>query len=354
MAGESRLRRRNDFFAQILRMDDVKRVALIAVLCIALLCVKARALQTPITPSSTPPTPQPTPQPSPSPSPSPAEHTTTPIVRRFATEAPEATEANIAFTMKPSQTHCLRSLKVVHKRILCLGDSLTQGTYLTSKRKMRHHPYGAALQQALGEGWIVEYQGYAGWTTGDISRSLESIVADKIKGRLFDGVILLSGANDILKTTAASLEIAHSSVRLADQLKELITYSWVIHLKNPLMIPAARPKHRKLQKDTFYCTSGGLTNRRIREVNRAMEGLVQGCRLWDPFDALSRTRDLGRIWFDCIHPSPEGSDRLGQLLAERLKEMVYIDEEERKARLKENNIEVFDVILAENKLAAER
>eukprot|EP00754_Rhynchopus_humris_P007278 Rhum_TRINITY_DN13396_c0_g2::Rhum_TRINITY_DN13396_c0_g2_i1::g.59743::m.59743 len=229
-------------------------------------------------------------------------------------------------TVPPALGYCARSLAVRTRRLLCFGDSLTAGAYFEASGRLAYHPYGAELARLLGGGWTVEARGYPGWKVGDLEAHLPSLAAQKFSHKEYDGVVVLSGANDLMLSTASAEAVAAASLRLAEAVRRHVRVGWVVHLKNPLLVPSRRSRARKLQKLQFYCQNAAKTNSRLRAANRALQRMLgggAGCRLLDPFDALSMARNLSRVWADCLHPTPAGSDMLARHIAERLTPMLY-------------------------------
>ena len=229
-------------------------------------------------------------------------------------------------TIPPALGYCARSLPVRTRRLLCFGDSLTAGAYFEASGRLAYHPYGGELARLLGDGWTVESRGYPGWKVGDLEAHLPSLAAQKFSHKEYDGLVVLSGANDLMLSTASAEAVAAASLRLAESVRRHVAVGWVVHLKNPLLIPSRRSRTRKLQKLQFYCQNAAKTNSRLRTANRALQRLLgggAGCRLLDPFDTLSMARNLSRVWADCLHPTPAGSDILARHIAERLTPMLY-------------------------------
>lgn len=79
-------------------------------------------------------------------------------------------------------------------RIICIGDSLTEG-YVTKNSK-RYYPYSTTLKSMLGRGVDVHNVGLSGRTTHQILQHLKTISISN-----YDIAIVLAGTNDLLNKT---------------------------------------------------------------------------------------------------------------------------------------------------------
>jgi lysophospholipase L1-like esterase len=109
------------------------------------------------------------------------------------------------------------------QRVLCLGDSLTDGYY---DNGTKFHPYSARLQQLLQV--PVDRIGLSGWTTGDMVRGIEEDECLDCNGKVWPGLrkqlslsayshcIIMAGTNDICDCpaldTIANLRLLKSVV----------------------------------------------------------------------------------------------------------------------------------------------
>ena len=79
-------------------------------------------------------------------------------------------------------------------RILCIGDSLTEG-YITKETK-RYYPYSTTLKSIFGSCVTVHNVGLSGRTTHQITQHLKTISIAN-----YDIAIVLVGTNDLLYKT---------------------------------------------------------------------------------------------------------------------------------------------------------
>jgi lysophospholipase L1-like esterase len=97
--------------------------------------------------------------------------------------------------------------------IICFGDSLTAGyqSPTPERPQLRETPYGAFLQEWLGESAVVAVSGVCGELTAEmVERFARDVVARKPAG-----VVILGGTND-LGWQAAPLEILRNLTALYD------------------------------------------------------------------------------------------------------------------------------------------
>ncbi len=93
------------------------------------------------------------------------------------------------------------------QRVLCFGDSLTDGYY---DGGTKFHPYASKLQQLLQV--PVDHVGLSGWTTGEMVRAIEEDQCVDCNGKVWPGLrkqlkvctyshcIIMAGTNDVCDT----------------------------------------------------------------------------------------------------------------------------------------------------------
>mgnify|MGYP001041404134 FL=1 len=191
--------------------------------------------------------------------------------------------------------------------ILCFGDSLTSG-YIPDARA---HPYSLSLQrhfQNSAKPVSITTEGYPGDTVlglGQFQLRLEATLAEADDfARPFNWVIIMGGTND-LGRGARPADVVVGLVMLWDMAKEHGAKVLVLSILE--MVAESDPGHR--QKCLEF--SDILKKTAADPVHDVM---FFDLRAAFPYHSLSGA-DKKRLFADGLHPTAEGYDRIGELLA---------------------------------------
>ncbi|ERS96156.1 GDSL-like lipase/acylhydrolase [Sporothrix schenckii 1099-18] len=198
-------------------------------------------------------------------------------------------------------------------RILCFGDSLTAGY---TQDGLQYHPYLHMVRRKLQEAFPglqvdIEADGLDGGLTQHFSSRLRTVYRERgtPQDSIFDWVIVLGGTNDLAinsrpETIFEHLERTWSFAKLRK--------TKVLALTVPEVAIQRRP--------------GGPVNRinkRRDELNSLILGYTSSNFHAFDFKKAFSYEDMSaderrRYWDDAVHFSPDGYDRMGELVAESL------------------------------------
>ena len=197
-------------------------------------------------------------------------------------------------------------------RVLCVGDSLTDGYYESGTL---FHPYAIKLQELLGV--PVDRIGLSGWTTGELVAAIEQESCTDCNGKVWNGLrkqlnlfsyshcIIMAGTNDLFDTPAL-ITIAN-----LQQLKRVcLQYApFVATMTIPEM--GAEQRQAPLAKRRAQINAALLSHPPCIDVAQHL-----------PLAAADAgTRDL--LWqADDLHLNPAGYDRIGEVVAAFLKQPI--------------------------------
>lgn len=203
-------------------------------------------------------------------------------------------------------------------RILAFGDSLTEGWCYFGTT---FHPYSSKLQILLqslpvSKPFSVVNRGVSGETTEGMQTRLPRVLDED---GLFDLAIILGGTNDL----GGSLD--NNADPLFERLKSLHE---MILKECPLSVAITIPE------SGFDERYPALREKRSK-VNQLLKGYVQAngdrmilCDLSVklPHNSLSE-EDRIRFWHDGLHFSPDGYDRMAEVIFEDIKQyFINFDE----------------------------
>lgn len=198
-----------------------------------------------------------------------------------------------------------------HIRILCLGDSLTAGYHSWG---MAYHPYANRMENRLKHRWPsktfdITVDGVPGDTVvnGTFLNRLEHQLAE-VKQRRYDWIIVLGGTNDIgwgLKPA----EIVHSLEEIWN--KELESGATVLALN----VAASRVCDSAQGRARLEELNGSIVRYdKTSFFSADLYALVP----WPSDDE----EEQDRIWDDGLHFTPAGYDMMGEVVADRLIDLL--------------------------------
>eukprot|EP00466_Bigelowiella_natans_P013980 jgi/Bigna1/77855/fgenesh1_pg.50_\ len=207
--------------------------------------------------------------------------------------------------------------------ILCLGDSLTRGYFMNG---YKHHPYSHRLGDLLkerkdGVKYTVYNQGINGFKavhmkdlySAAVKERLESKKGstDRWEGKAFDIVIILGGINDLCCMTTPE--------KVFQGLKE----THLAAVEDGAITVALTVAEHFQQK-----THGASLEKKIAELNKMIKSLGSskthvidfGAKF--PYFSLSE-EDKRDLWDDGLHYTPQGYDRMGEIVYAELDAAVF-------------------------------
>ncbi|KAH7419702.1 SGNH hydrolase-type esterase domain-containing protein [Cadophora sp. MPI-SDFR-AT-0126] len=199
--------------------------------------------------------------------------------------------------------------------VLCFGDSLTEGY---SMYGMQWTPYSETLQtrldEQLGNEWKVniDTDGVSGQlVTAGFRKRMEGLYGVKrTRESPYDWVIFLGGTNDL----AYSL----SPTKIHDEIKAITALPLETGAKVLLMtVPECGVKNKKLDERRNELNSLIKGDERDGVYTLDLHALI-------PFHAMPEA-ERDEIWDDGLHFTPEGYQRVGLLVADRLIELLAGD-----------------------------
>jgi lysophospholipase L1-like esterase len=200
------------------------------------------------------------------------------------------------------------------QRVLCVGDSLTDGHYDSGSK---FHPYASKLQELLEV--PVDHIGLSGWTTSEMVAGMEQEQCTDCNGKVWNGLrkqlnlykythcIILAGTND-LHDTPALVTIAN-----LQQLKR-VCLQYVPYAAT-MTIPemSAEQRHVFLKKKRDQINAALLNDPPCIDIAKHLPlAAADAC-----------TREV--LWqMDGLHLNPAGYDRIGEVAAAFLRLSICV------------------------------
>lgn len=203
-------------------------------------------------------------------------------------------------------------------RILAFGDSLTEGWTAFGTK---FHPYSSKLQILLqslpvSKPFSIINRGISGETTEQMQARLPRILA---KDGPFDLAIILGGTNDL----GRSLDKKANS--LFERLKSLHEE---ILKECPLSVALTIPEGGFDERNPALRKKRSKVNQLLKDYVQANRDKMILCDLSVklPHKSLSE-EDRRRFWHDGLHFTPDGYDRMAEVIFEDIKQyFVNFDE----------------------------
>jgi len=206
----------------------------------------------------------------------------------------------------------------VRLRILAFGASLTEGYYAGG---LQFHPYTIRLSQLLRSSFPTVDINNAG-VSGEAILSqtmlprLKQLLSSPSANNHYDWILILAGTNDTMRDQEKAARIFESYKLLIDE----------CHKHDARVLCMTLPE-TACPKESSYDLQRQEFNRLIRQkliskTNEEKNNIV----ILDidqllPYHSLS-SDERKQIWDDEIHLKPNGYDRLGQLIYDKLKDYL--------------------------------
>jgi lysophospholipase L1-like esterase len=208
-------------------------------------------------------------------------------------------------------------------RILAFGDSLTQGETFKSTH---YHPYTHRLRKLLEEHESVKFDIDNAGITGEFVRDQMTTrlpLVLKEKGP-YDLIVILGGTNDLIDFTPGGEK---------DLFDEIVSLHRTAHEHGAKTLLLTIPESDFIYKDmgkngTSYIKEEGeqgriLINEMLRDFARECDDIVL-CDLDEKHRHTTLSEeDKVKYWDDGLHYSPEGYDRMGEIIFEKIKQLYW-------------------------------
>ena len=200
-------------------------------------------------------------------------------------------------------------------RVLCLGDSLTDG--YTFQESGEFHPYSITLRKLLNEhcqtGVVVDTAAVSGEKViPTMTNRLEKLMNES--SNAYDWVIILGGTNDIGSGTKGDVLLPHI-LGLHETAKK--TGAKTLALALPQFLLELKPGHEKYRAEKAKVNDG------LRLYSEKSAGSTVYVDLWNglPFgELLEDERKL--YWIDALHMTPKGYDKMAGIIFDCLKQHI--------------------------------
>ena len=209
------------------------------------------------------------------------------------------------------------------KRIVCFGDSLTEGWINAGSS---FHPYTLKLQSLLSQNCNeVLNAGISGETICiDMMKRLPAVLKQHDS---VDMLIIQGGTNDILRIP----ELQHS-IDLYEKFKELISIALDKVLSKILVLTTMEGYFMESDEATM---SQEISDKLRRDFNTKIMSNVTSlstttteicvCDLANKLPMFSLDeKDVKLYWDDYLHPTPLGYDKMGEIIYEELKCLKWV------------------------------
>ena len=192
------------------------------------------------------------------------------------------------------------------KRVLCLGDSLTEG--LVTSNKYEFYPYTNCLQEMLGNEYEVVNKGYSGDRTDQIMNSLIELI--KCTGFDYQFAIILGGTNDLCQTDGE--EIIKNLQFIAERCiqKGAITFL--------LSIPEMQFDGTLFEEEKRQSVNSSLEN--FANNTKNCYYIDFGAKIINDPKSSKYNKDY---WSDNIHFSELGYKLMGEIIYEELSKHLH-------------------------------
>jgi lysophospholipase L1-like esterase len=200
------------------------------------------------------------------------------------------------------------------QRVICVGDSLTDGYYDSGTK---FHPYSIKLQELLDV--PVDRIGLSGWTTSELAAGIEQEQCIDCNGKVWYGLrkqlslcaythcVLMAGTNDLHDTPALD------TIANLKQLKR-VCLQYV-----PFVATMTIPEMSAEQRQTSL-------KKKREQINAALlddPPCIDVAQHLPLASADARTREV--LWqTDGLHLNPAGYDRIGEVVAAFLKQSICV------------------------------
>ncbi|ORY79838.1 SGNH hydrolase-type esterase domain-containing protein [Protomyces lactucae-debilis] len=200
-------------------------------------------------------------------------------------------------------------------RILCMGDSLTEG--MSSPRPDGSdnppHPYSNELHKHLSMHIAVKNAGHSGFTAAQVLEQLEKEL--KQVDTPYDIILIMAGTNDVLtREPQAIFDVLQKTWNLAlgSGCKYVVALPILEVTFDVTMMKNQKELNRLILKHFESASSQASSP---TDAERAEKGRLLCYDICSAFpqDALGDA-DTELYWSDPVHPTAEGYDRIAELI----------------------------------------
>lgn len=207
------------------------------------------------------------------------------------------------------------------KRILCFGDSLTEGWIQGGKR---FHPYTIQLKSLLDEEMQskceVINEGLSGeMVHGEMNKRLPLVLE---KHPEIDLLVIQGGTNDILLNKNLK-----EKVDLFEEFKKLVDISKTYNVPKVCVLTIMQGYYTDADDAVMTHTESNQIrvncNEKIRSYAVQNQNLIMLCDIeWrlPCFDLNENEKKT--MWDDCIHPSIAGYEQMGRVIFDHIKNIL--------------------------------
>eukprot|EP01060_Flectonema_neradi_P025299 TRINITY_DN34115_c0_g1_i1.p1 TRINITY_DN34115_c0_g1~~TRINITY_DN34115_c0_g1_i1.p1 ORF type:complete len:206 (+),score=45.79 TRINITY_DN34115_c0_g1_i1:50-619(+) len=188
-------------------------------------------------------------------------------------------------------------------KILCVGDSLTQGWY---KGGFAQAPYSEYVEQNMNKVDVVTL-GYPGANTTRVLMNMMEVLGGDVSD--YDAAVVLSGTNDISQCEDDPSSTAN---KVLTRLQKI--YSTFLD-KNKKLVVVTVPPFADHDPEYILTKCRNIVNDGIRSF--ASENNL----LLAEFHDAILSEDSNTFYDDNVHMSPVGYELLGKLVVEQLKKL---------------------------------
>ena len=199
-------------------------------------------------------------------------------------------------------------------RVLCFGDSLTEG--YTFQQSGEFHPYSIKLRRLLeehikGAPVVVDTAGVSGEVVvPTMTQRLDQFL--KESSQPYDWIIILGGTNDLGRGLPAE-ELLPNLLGLHDRAKQ--TGCRTLALALPQFRYELEPDCEEYRKKKAKINEG------LKKYCEESGSKTIYVDLWNglPFGSLPKD-EMALYWVDGLHMTPKGYDKMAQIVFDHLKQ----------------------------------
>ncbi|XP_057301940.1 uncharacterized protein LOC130636286 [Hydractinia symbiolongicarpus] len=208
--------------------------------------------------------------------------------------------------------------------ILAIGDSLTEGLYSWPKSK-KFHPYTTRLQTLLSKTFHhveVTNAGISGNRVKDIRLRLRK----QLKTKPYKLVLILAGTNDyiyivkkIKRNVADFKHFTHSVKQIANNIEELHSICHKERIRTAVItIPPIQLEHQA----RIFTRYRSFINSLLKQYAESHRNVTVFIDLAASIEKQSSGENEMKLWDDNVHFTPEGYDKMADIIYDALKDYL--------------------------------